>query len=407
MSFVLGVVLFALALLISVAWHEAGHMWAAQATGMKVRRYFIGFGPKLWSTTRPSRDGGVTEYGFKAIPAGGFCDIAGMTPYDEISEEDAPRAFYKQATWKRLIVLFAGPAQNFILGFVLVIVLGLGWGLPILGDQPVYVRTVECVAPSQNDKGDLAPCTGPAPAGQAGVQVGDRIVDVNGQKVTGSENLITAIQGASGTVTLTVERDGATRDIAVPVSQVQRMHQNSDGSLKSVTVGAVGVGLDPKTVEHYNAATIWEGAATFTGSIFVETFKALVSLPTKVVGLWHAVTGGQRDVDGPVSIVGASVIGGQAVERGYWDMFLGLLLSVNFFLGAFNLVPLLPLDGGHMAIAIYQSVRDRIRRLFGRPAAGPVDYYKLMPLTYAVVVVMGAFMVLTISADIINPIKVF
>lgn len=153
--------------------------------------------------------------------------------------------------------------------------------------------------------------------------------------------------------------------------------------------------------------TIWGGAISFTGDMATETFKALLSLPSKVSGLWDAVTGGERAVDSPVSVVGASVLGGQAVERGYWDMFLGLLLSVNFFLGLFNLVPLLPLDGGHMAIALFEKARNTVRRWFGRAAAGPIDYYKLLPLTYAVVVVMGGFMLLTLTADIVNPIQVF
>ena len=122
-SFALGVAGFAIALVLSVAWHECGHMWAAQATGMKVRRYFVGFGPTLWSTRR-----GETEYGFKAIPAGGFCDIAGMTPYEDLSADEESRAMYKQKPWKRLVVLVAGPLQNFILGFLLIIVLAVGWG---------------------------------------------------------------------------------------------------------------------------------------------------------------------------------------------------------------------------------------------------------------------------------------
>ena len=125
MSFAIGVTLFALALLLSVAWHECGHMWAAQATGMKVRRYYVGFGPTIWSTRR-----GETEYGLKAIPLGGFCDIAGMTPHEELTADEQDRAMYKQKAWKRLVVLFAGPAQNFILGFVLIIIVVLTQGPP-------------------------------------------------------------------------------------------------------------------------------------------------------------------------------------------------------------------------------------------------------------------------------------
>ncbi|GAC58648.1 peptidase M50 family protein [Gordonia hirsuta DSM 44140 = NBRC 16056] len=402
MSFAFGVALFALALLISIAWHELGHMWAAQATGMKVRRYFVGFGPTIWSTRRKE-----TEYGLKGIPLGGFCDIAGMTPYDELAEEDRERAMYKQPTWKRLTVLFAGPAQNFLLGFVLVLVLGLGWGLPILGDKPVYATTVGCVAPTQAADGTLAECSGSGPAVGAGVRPGDQILAVDGHTVADNRDLIRRVQAGEGQVRLTVERDGQQQELTVPVTRVQRMVERPDGSLESVQVGAIGVGLTVEHVRHYNLATVWGGAVSFTGSMFTETYKALISLPSKVGKLWTAVTGGPRDLDTPISVVGASVAGGQAVDHGYWDVFLLLLISVNFFLGAFNLVPLLPLDGGHMAIAIYEKFRDKIRGLFGRAAAGPVDYYKLMPLTYAVVVVMGAFMVLTLTADIVNPIQIF
>ncbi|GAA3959463.1 M50 family metallopeptidase [Gordonia caeni] len=402
MSFALGVVLFALALLISIAWHELGHMWAAQATGMKVRRYFVGFGPTLWSTRR-----GETEYGVKGIPLGGFCDIAGMTPHDELAVEDRERAMYKQPTWKRLVVLFAGPAQNFILGFVLVIVVGLSWGLPILGDRPVHATTVGCVAPATDDKGRLVECSGPGPAVAAGLEPGDQILAVDGHTVAGTTDLIMQVQKSSGQVHLTVERDGARQELTVPVTQVQRMTENPDGTLSPVTVGAIGVGLNEERTNHYNALTVWGGAVSFTGDMFTETYKALIKLPTKIDNLWTAVTGGERDPETPISVYGASVMGGQVVERGYWDVFFLLLISVNFFLGLFNLVPLLPLDGGHMAIALYEKLRNTIRRLFGKAAAGPVDYYKLLPLTYAVVVVMAGFMVLTLTADIVNPIQIF
>ncbi|MEZ5211823.1 M50 family metallopeptidase [Gordonia sp. (in: high G+C Gram-positive bacteria)] len=402
MSFALGIVVFALALLISIAWHELGHMWAAQATGMKVRRYFVGFGPTLWSTRR-----GETEYGVKAIPLGGFCDIAGMTPHEEMTPDERERAMYRQSTWKRLVVLLAGPAQNFILGIVLVLIVGLSWGLPILGDKPVHATTVGCVAPTQDATGKLADCTGDGPANAAGLRPGDRLVAVNGHTVADDTDLVHRVQASSGDVVLTVERDGRRQDLTVPVTRVQRMTKDADGSLRPVTVGAIGVGLHVDYVRHYDLGSIWGGAASFTGDLFTQTWDALIGLPSKVGALWTAVTGGPRDPDTPVSVYGASVIGGEAVDHGYWDVFFLLLISVNFFLGAFNLIPLLPLDGGHMAIALFEKLRNTVRGWFGRAPAGPVDYYKLLPLTYAVVAVMGAFMVLTLTADIVNPIKVF
>ncbi|MGB6039296.1 MAG: site-2 protease family protein [Gordonia sp. (in: high G+C Gram-positive bacteria)] len=402
MSLVLGVALFALALLISIAWHELGHMWAAQATGMKVRRYFVGFGPTLWSTKR-----GETEYGVKALPLGGFCDIAGMTPHEELTEDERARAMYAQPTWKRLVVLIAGPMQNFILGFVLVLILGLGWGLPIIGNLPVYAKSMECVALTTDAQGKPVECTGPAPAAGSGLQIGDQILAVDGATVAGPSELIQDVQKAHDSVVLTVKRGDEQLDLTVPVTQVQRMVAKDGEEPHAAEVGAIGVGLDTKYTNEYNAVTICGGALSFTGDIFAETFKALVALPSKISGLWDAVTGGQRAADSPVSVVGASVLGGQAVERGLWDVFLGLLMSVNFFLGLFNLVPLLPLDGGHMAIALYEKVRNIFRRWRGLIPAGPIDYYKLLPVTYVVVVVMGGFMLLTLTADVVNPIKVF
>ena len=143
MMFAIGIVLFALAILISVALHECGHMWVARATGMKVRRYFVGFGPTLWSTRR-----GETEYGVKAVPLGGFCDIAGMTPVEELAPDETDRAMYKQATWKRVAVLFAGPGMNFVICLVLIYVIALIWGLPNLHPPTkAIVGETACVAP--------------------------------------------------------------------------------------------------------------------------------------------------------------------------------------------------------------------------------------------------------------------
>ncbi|MGJ0121509.1 M50 family metallopeptidase [Williamsia sp. MIQD14] len=403
MGFILGVLLFAVGLLASIAWHECGHMWAAQRTGMLVRRYFVGFGPTLWSVRR-----GETEYGIKALPLGGFCDIAGMTTYDEIDPRFEHRAMYRQKAWKRLVVLLAGPMQNFILGFVLIVILAVTSGLPMLnGKTEVSVTSMACVAPSVQPNGDLTPCSGGSPAQAAGLRTGDRVIAVNGDRGDNSGDLVSAIQKATGSVVLTVERDGREQTLTVPVSQVQRPVRASDGATSTATVGAIGVGLGDNGIKEYTALTAVPGAVVFTGQLVARTWDALLSLPQKVGALWTSVTGGERAADTPVSVYGASVIGGQAAERGSWSFFIFLLASINFFLGLFNLVPLLPLDGGHMALIGYEKGRNAIRRRLGKIAKGPVDYLKLMPATYAVLAVMGCYMVLTLSADIINPIKVF
>ncbi|WLP91182.1 M50 family metallopeptidase [Gordonia sp. NB41Y] len=406
MVFAIGVVLFALGLLASIAWHECGHMWAAQATGMKVRRYFVGFGPTLWSTRR-----GETEYGVKALPFGGFCDIAGMTPHEQLTADEQSRAMFRQKPWKRLVVLFAGPAQNFILGFVLIVVAGLVWGLPDLSPAPVgtTLTKISCVPSTITVDADgnqtESGCTGTGPAGAAGLQPGDKIVAIDGNPVDQASQLSPRIRESSGPITLTVDRAGTEFTTTMTPQPLTVTTTDSKGTTSTQTINRVGIVFDaPPTWKTYNALTIWPGAAVFTGELAHQTWNALLSMPTKVHNLWIAVTGGERDPDTPVSVYGATVLGGQAAERGLWETFFLLLISINFFLGLFNLIPLLPLDGGHMAIVGYEKGRDTFRRWFGRAPGGPVDYYKLLPLTYAVVVVMAGFMVLTLTADIVNPI---
>src|ERR1700757_1681670 len=182
MMWIIGVALFALFILVSVALHECGHMWAARATGMKVRRYFVGFGPTLWSTRRPSRLGEI-EYGVKAIPLGGFCDIAGMTSIEELKPDEVDRAMYKQRAWKRDAVLLAGPAMNFIIGLVLIYGIAVVWGLPDLHpDTRAVVGETACVKP-EIAKDKLGDCTSASPAASAGIRPGDVIVKVGDKDV--------------------------------------------------------------------------------------------------------------------------------------------------------------------------------------------------------------------------------
>ncbi|OZC82160.1 zinc metalloprotease [Rhodococcus sp. 06-412-2C] len=406
MVFALGVVLFAIGIGVSIALHEAGHMWTAKALGMKVRRYYIGFGPKIFSFRR-----GETEYGLKAIPAGGFCDIAGMTAIDELAPDEVERAMYRQKTWKRIVVMVGGIAMNFVLGIVLVYALVLGWGTPDRVTPPtVQVSEVVCIAPSQTEDGELAPCSGASPAQQAGLRKGDVVTAVNGEPVQYWSEVVETVQASSGPVDLTVERDGSSLDLTIPVTEVQRYVTDPDtGAKESTTVGAVGVSgstIAPPNVR-YNPIEAVPETFAFTGDIFVQTGKALVQLPTKVQALWESIFGGERGLDTPMSVVGASVIGGQAAENDNWSLFVGLLASLNFFLGAFNIVPLLPLDGGHIAVTIYERIRNIFRNRRGLPDGAPVDYMKLMPVTYVVIVVFIGFSLLTLTADIVNPIQLF
>ncbi|MDF0531580.1 M50 family metallopeptidase [Tsukamurella sp. 8F] len=405
MLYVLGIVVFALCILGSVAWHECGHMWAAQATGMKVRRYFVGFGPTLWSTRR----GGI-EYGVKAIPLGGFCDIAGMTLLDEIAPEDREKAMYRQAAWKRIFVLFAGPGMNFILGGFLIFIVACIWGLPAIG-QPGHaaVAGTQCVtatstkpAQGQPSKG-IGPCIG-NPAADAGMRFGDVIAAVNGTPVDAS-TVTTALQSTSGPIRLTIERDGAQRDVTVTPVTSQKWQPAPNGKdLVEVTGPTIGISVgELGVINHYNPITAVGGAAVFTGQIGKQTVIAIGHLPERVPALVRAVQGKPRDIDTPQSVYGAAEAGGQIAQAKQWSTYVLVLAGLNLMLGLINLVPLLPFDGGHIAVVVYERLRDLITRRKG----GPVDYMKLAPLTYVVFAVLGAYMLLVLTADIVNPIKLF
>ncbi|NUS45714.1 MAG: site-2 protease family protein [Mycobacteriaceae bacterium] len=410
MTFAVGVVLFAVGIAISVALHECGHMWAAQATGMKVRRYFVGFGPKIFSYRR-----GETEYGLKALPLGGFCDIAGMTALDELEPDEVDRAMYKQKTWKRIFVMIAGIAMNFLLGFVLIVLTAVAWGLPDLRSIPdTQLGQLACVAPPNAD-GAPGACTGDGPAQRAGLRSGDIVTAVGGVPVDTWEKFVYETQKQTGPFTYRVTRDGKPLEVTVTPERVQRTvvgkdgkaAHNADGSVKKAEVSAIGAARYFPPDRQYGFLAAIPASATFTGELLQRTAESLLHIPSKVGALWTAVTGGARDADTPISVVGASRIGGETAERGLWNQFVLLLASLNFFLGAFNLLPLLPLDGGHMAVAWFEKLRNLLRRRQGLPEAAPVDYLKLMPVTYVAVVIGGLFMLLTLTADIINPIRLY
>ncbi|MGE0218587.1 M50 family metallopeptidase [Mycolicibacterium sp.] len=411
MMYVLGVTLFALFILVSVALHECGHMWVARATGMKVRRYFVGFGPTLWSTHRRNKLG-QTEYGVKAIPLGGFCDIAGMTAIDELDPADRPYAMYRQKTWKRVAVLAAGPAMNFVVGLVLIYAIAIIWGLPnINAPTTAVVGETSCVK-SEVTQGNLGDCIRPSPAAAAGIEAGDVVVKVGDTEVPTFEDMVTAVRKLDGPTTFTVarERDGQTREFTtvVDVTQSQRFVAGADGAAAvPTTVGTIGVTAATFGPTHYNPLSAVPATFAFTGDLGVALGKSLVKIPSKMGALVESITGGERDPETPLSIVGASRIGGETVENDVWVAFWFFLAQLNFVLGAINLVPLLPLDGGHIAIAVFEKIRNMVRSARGMVAAAPVNYLKLMPATYVVIILMVGFTLLTVTADVINPITLF
>ncbi|MDT5339912.1 MAG: hypothetical protein QOD90_5417 [Mycobacterium sp.] len=408
MMFVLGIVLFALAILVSVALHECGHMWVARATGMKVRRYFVGFGPTVWSTMRPNKLG-YTEYGVKAVPLGGFCDIAGMTSVDELAPEDRPYAMFRQKVWKRVAVLFAGPGANFVIGLVLLYGVAVVWGLPNLHPPTTaIVGETACVAPEVT-KGKLGDCTGPGPAALAGIKAGDTVVKVGNTDVKNFDEMVAAVRKLNAPTPFVVERteNGRITEFTTTVDATKVQRWTKDGNGAPSEVGAVGIAAAQFGPTQYNPLSAVPATVAFTGDLMVELGKSLAKIPTKIGALWHSIGGGERDPETPISVVGASIIGGDTVDAGLWVAFWFFLAQLNFVLGAINLLPLLPFDGGHIAIAVYEKIRNMIRSARGKVAAGPVNYLKLMPATYAVLVVVGGYMILTVTADLVNPIRLF
>ena len=399
---VLGIVLFALAITASIALHEAGHMFTARAFGMRVRRFFVGFGPTLWSVKR-----GGTEYGVAALPFGGFCDIAGMTAMDPVTEEEAPHAMVKKPAWQRIAVLSGGIVMNVLIGVVIIFGVAVSSGIrnPYADFTP-KVGQVVCVA-DQVDEKTLAECSGPGPAGQAGVQVGDTLVAVDDEPIETFADLRTYVAQRPGEmVALEVERGGASQSIDVPVARVERIDPSTG---ERIDVGAVGIAAAPvkDAVKQFGPVEAVPATAKFTGQMLRASVDGLMAFPGKIPGVVASIFGGERDIEGPISVIGASRTGGELVERDQWPAFWMMLASLNFFLALFNLVPLPPLDGGHIAVVIYEKIRNALRRLRGLPPAGPANYEKLMPLTYFMAALLLVVGVLVMAADVVNPVNLF
>lgn len=393
MSFLLGVVIFVVALLFSIMLHEAGHFASAKRFNMKVTRFFVGFGQTIWSTQR-----GETEYGIKALPVGGFCKIVGMTEIDEVDPEDEPRSFRRQPGWQRIVVLGAGSFMHFLLAFVLLIILAAGIGTAVASNSATVGAVDACVPKSLN-----AGCTktDPAsPAKQAGVRAGDKIVAVGGKTVGNWTQMGNAIRSKKpgSPVTVVVLRHGKRLTLHTAFTTV---HGRAGSFL----------GVSPEVVFQRSSPL---GALSYAGSEFAQTLggsiKVVSSLPRAIPDLFAKdrahTPGGQV-----TSVVGAGEITGQVLaEHISWqpkvDLVLLIMASLNIFVGAFNLLPLLPLDGGHIAIVIYERVRAFLARLRGRPDPGPVDFQRLVPVSVGVFALLIGLGLLLIAADLINPVHI-
>jgi membrane-associated protease RseP (regulator of RpoE activity) len=414
MIYALGVTIFAVGILVSVCLHEAGHLLTAKRFGMKATHYFAGFGPTLWSFKR-----GETEYGVKAIPAGGFVKIIGMTPLEEVAPADEDRAFWRFPLWQRTIVLVAGSATHFLLAIVIFYLAAVTTGLPNpsalsfnpTDAKPFVGQVTDCVVQNYDIvKGDLRGCRAsdpPGPAKAAGLRHGDLVVSIGGTHVTTYGDLVNTVRASpAGPVALVYVRAGQTHTTTVDLVSTQRPKVDKPKG-KTSTVSAMGVQVRfPKRILHHSVLGGVGAATSFTGYNITATFKALGAFPSKIPKLIDAIEGQQRDDTTPISVVGASRVGGEAAVIGAPIIFLTLLGGLNIFIGIFNLFPLLPLDGGHVAIAWYERIRSWIAARRGRADPGRVDYNKLLPLTYVVVLAFGGLTLLTLTADIVNPISI-
>ncbi|MDQ4007713.1 MAG: site-2 protease family protein [Actinomycetota bacterium] len=431
--YTLGVVLFALGVVASIALHEVGHMWPAKKFGVKVTQYFVGFGRTLWSTRR-----GETEYGVKMFPLGGFVKLVGMLPpekgadptrirqsntglftqlisdaraaeYEHVEPGDEDRLFYRKPWWQKLIVMSGGPLVNVVLAFLILGGVWMGFGVP--GEpRPVVQDVSDCVisaAEAQADPDRTCTASDPvAPARKAGLRQGDRIVSFNGERVGSWDELTGLIRGnASGEASIGIVRDGERMTLTTDTMVSTRPDLQTTGEF--VEVGFLGVTPVQPTVypgPGYVVSEMW--------NLTASTAEAVVHIPGKMVGVFQAAFGGEeREPDSPVSVVGASRVAGELATTERLDAtdkiasVLGLLGIVNLFVALFNFIPLLPLDGGHIAGALWEAVRRGFAKLTGRPDPGYVDVAKLLPVAYVMAGLLLAMGVLLIYADFVNPIN--
>jgi membrane-associated protease RseP (regulator of RpoE activity) len=392
----LGWLIFLVALLLSVMLHETGHFVTAKRFGMKCTRYFVGFGPTVWSTWR-----GETEYGIKALPLGGFVKIVGMTSMDDVDPEDEPRSFRRAPGWQRLIVLAAGSFMHFVIAAVLIFGLALAIGTE--NENTTQLGTVAtCVPASQQALQNATPCphgAAKSPALLAGLQVGDQVTSFNGAAVSSWTQLTNEILKVKpGTpVTLTVSRHGHPLTLHTSFVKVP-----GHGSYFGIAAAYVLQRQNPVGAVRYVGTTF---SQVVSGSV-----SALAQLPAAVPSLF-AKDRSTTAAGNVSSVVGAARATGQAVAANMsWQFKVSFVLllvaSLNIFVGLFNLLPLLPMDGGHVAVVIWERIKAWFARLRRRPDPGLVDYRKLIPLSFSIFLVLVAFGMMLILADIVNPVNI-
>lgn len=428
-AFLIGVVVLVVGLAVSIALHELGHLLPAKRFGVRVGQYMIGFGPTLWSRRR-----GETEYGFKAIPLGGYISMAGMYPPSPaeraaiaagapsgragggffatmvqdaraandqtLDGRDDERVFYRLPVWKRVVIMLGGPVMNLLLAIVLFTIVFSGIGVQTA--TTTVAGLSDCVPATI--AAECEPGDPPPPSVQAGIEPGDVILSVDRTAVSTFAEASAIIRESAGEpVTLVVERAGAEQTITVTPATITATGEDGE----TVEVGFVG--MSP-TIE-YVRQPIWSGAQAAIENVGAVA-GIIWQLPVKVYDAAASlVTGEERDPNGPLSVVGAGILAGEvaAIDAPIVNRvtaMLGLLASLNIALFVFNLIPLLPLDGGHVVVALWDGAKRAWARIFRLAPPKPVDATKLVPVTFVVVValiVMGGVLIL---ADIFNPLSI-
>jgi membrane-associated protease RseP (regulator of RpoE activity) len=429
--FIVGVLVLVVGLAVSIGLHEWGHYFPAKKFGVAIHKFMIGFGPTLWSVKR-----GDTEFGVKALPLGGYVAMQGMfapqtnpprrrakgTDFalidaGEATEDEAvdpEKSFYRLSVPKRIVVMLGGPVMNLFIAIGLYAVLLMGFGLVQPG---LTVATVsECVVGVDENRTQCLPDDPPAPGAEAGVQPGDLIVQVDNQAVDTWNDVTDIIRQSPGVeIPLVVERNGSPVTLRITPLLTERFDIDNRGNVVTdssgnpvvVQVGFVGIGSTLETIRQPVTRVL---PAVWENTVGVATIIA--TLPERMVQVANAAFGvEERDPNGPISVVGVGRIAGEIASIDDIDPtnrvagFIALLASLNVALFVFNLVPLLPLDGGHGAVALIDGAKKQVAKARGRPEPHPINPSRLMPLTLIVVAVLLSMSVLLMYADFVNPIS--